>query len=74
MDQQKINEFKAMADNLASSLQMILNTTHETIKEVSKTDPEKADELLKDLAAARNAKDMNTINSLMNKYANYSKQ
>jgi hypothetical protein len=74
MNQQKINEFKAMADNLASSLQMILNTTHETIKEVSKTDPEKADELLKDLAEARNAKDMNTINSLMNKYANYSKQ
>lgn len=73
MNQEQINEFKAMAKSLESNLTLIMETTHNTIKEVAKTDPEKADELLKDLAMAQNAKDITTINNLMNKYANISK-
>lgn len=73
MNQEQINEFKAMAKSLESNLTLIMKTTHETINEIAKTDPEKADELLKDLAMAQNAKDMTTINNLMNKYANISK-
>ena len=74
MTEEKLNEFKEMAKNLESNLTLLMKTTHETINEISKDDPEKADELLKDLAAAQNAKDMTTINNLMNKYANSSKQ
>jgi DNA-directed RNA polymerase subunit F len=73
MNQDQINEFTAMAKSLESNLTLIMKTTHETINEIAKTDPEKADELLKDLAMAQNAKDMTTINNLMNKYANISK-
>jgi hypothetical protein len=46
---------------------------HMAIKEVAKDNPEQADELLRDLSEAQQAKDMSQINNLMNKYANYSK-
>lgn len=73
MTEEQLNQFKATAENVATSLQGILDAAHLAIKEVAETDPEKADELLKDLAAARQAKDMNSVNIILNKYANSSK-
>lgn len=74
MTEEQLNQFKATAQNLSTSLQGILDAAHNAIKEVAETDPETADELLKDLAAARQAKDMNSVNIILNKYANSSKQ
>jgi hypothetical protein len=47
---------------------------HMAVKEVAKDNPEQADELLRDLSEAQQAKDMSQINNLINKYANYNKQ
>lgn len=73
MTQDQVNELKNMADNLSNSLQGVLTMAHMAIKEVAKDNPEQADELLRDLSEAQQAKDMSQINNLMNKYANYSK-
>ena len=73
MTQEQANELKSMSENLANSLQGVLSMAHMAIKEVAKDNPEQADELLRDLSEAQQAKDMSQINNLMNKYANYSK-
>jgi hypothetical protein len=73
MTQEQANELKAMSENLANSLQGVLSMAHMAIKEVAKDNPEQADELLRDLSEAQQAKDMSQITNLMNKYANYSK-
>jgi|LakMenE01Jun11ns_1017448.scaffolds.fasta_scaffold9507087_2 hypothetical protein len=73
MTQDQLNELKSMSENLANSLQGVLSMAHMAIKEVAKDNPEQADELLRDLSEAQQAKDMSQITNLMNKYANYSK-
>jgi DNA-directed RNA polymerase subunit F len=73
MTNEEIKNIQKMAENLRVSLDGILNSAHDAIKKVAETDPEKADELLKDLARAREAKDMSTINEIREKYANSSK-
>lgn len=73
MTNEEIKNIQSMAANLRTSLDSILNTAHDAIKKIAKTDPEKADELLRDLANAREAKDVNIINEIRNKYANSSK-
>jgi hypothetical protein len=74
MTQDQVNQLKAMSENLANSLQGVLTIAHMAVKEVAKDNPEQADELLRDLSEAQQAKDMNQINNLINKYANYNKQ
>lgn len=71
MNENYLNDLKATAENLTNSLQSVLAMAHTAIKQVEKDDPEKAHQLLKDLEAAQQAKDLNTVNNLMNKYANY---
>lgn len=73
MTQDQVNNFKSMAENIATSLQGVLAMAHSAIKDVEKDNPEQAHELLKDLEIAQNSKDMSEINILINKYANYNK-
>ena len=74
MTQDQVNQLKTMAETLSQSLQGVLTMAHMAIKEVAKDNPEQADELLRDLSEAQQAKDMSQINNLVNKYANYNKQ
>lgn len=71
MDENYLNNLKATAETLSNSLQSVLAMAHTAIKEVEKDNPEQAYELLKDLEKAQQAKDLTTVNNLMNKYANY---
>lgn len=73
MTPEQISHAQKLANNLAQNLSGIMEVAHNAIKEIQKTDPKLADEMLKDLAIAREAKDTNTINQIMLKYANSSK-
>jgi NAD-dependent SIR2 family protein deacetylase len=70
MNTNYLNDLKATAENLSNSLQSVLAMAHTAIKQVEKDDPQKAHELLRDLEEAQQAKDLNTVNNLMKKYAN----
>ena len=73
MTPEQISHAQKLANNLAQNLSGIMEVAHNAIKEIEKTDPKLADEMLKDLAIAREAKDTNIINQIMLKYANSSK-
>ncbi|CAD8327903.1 hypothetical protein [uncultured phage] len=73
MTTEELNKLKSTAKSLSDSLKVVLGMAHSAIKEVEKDNPQQAHELLKDLEAAQNSKDMIEVNNLMNKYANFNK-
>lgn len=74
MTPEQISHAQKLANNLAQNLTGIIEVAHNAIKEIEKTDPILANQMLQDLNTAREAKDISTINQIMIKYANSSKQ
>jgi hypothetical protein len=68
----KIEEYQKMIEEAKASISKLSEIHEAGMKILANEDPEKFAEISKDFEAVRTTKDINTLNEILNRYANSS--